>query len=107
MLVKDTSSTKSDGQSNEKDIETACKKDNPKSTGLDTFEFICQERLAANEVIIKWAGSSPAELAEVVVVGKTWGKYLLVKFRNLRLFELQNYRLVLIIYSNVVIPIVF
>ena len=64
----------SDAQFNDLDVEVPCKAGDPPSEGVDRYEFVCQERLAAKEVIIKWAGSGLGELAAVVVVGKTWGK---------------------------------
>ena len=71
--VKDLSSIKSDAQFNDLDVEVPCKAGDPPSEGVDRYEFVCQERLAAKEVIIKWTGSGSGELAEVVVVGKPWG----------------------------------
>ena len=65
---------KSDAQSNDPGAEVPCKAGDPPSEGTDTYEFVCQERLAADRVIIEWAGPESGELAEVVVVGKTWGK---------------------------------
>ena len=72
----DVGSEKSDTQINDvgPEGEVPCKADDPPSEGTDTYEFVCQERLAATRVIIEWAGSESGELAEVVVVGKTWGK---------------------------------
>ena len=72
MYVRDVGS-KSDAQFNDPEGEVPCKAGDPPSEGTDTYEFVCQERLAAEQVIIKWAGSESGELAEVVVVGKTWG----------------------------------
>ena len=65
--------TKSDAQFNNMGEEVPCKAGDPPSEDKDSYEFVCQERLAAKEVIIKWAGSGLGELAEVVVVGKPWG----------------------------------
>ena len=72
--------TKSDAQFNDPHGEVPCKAGDPPSEGVDRYEFVCQERLAAEEVIIKWAGSGSGELAEVVVVGKTWGKLCHLRF---------------------------
>ena len=73
--MKDTRSGKSDAQINELNDEVPCVVDNPKSVGLNFFEFICQERLAATDVLIKWAGvATDQKLAEVVVAGKTWSE---------------------------------
>ena len=73
--MKDTKDTSSDAQINELNDEVPCVVDNPKSVGLNLFEFICRERLAATEVSIKWAGvATDQKLAEVVVAGKTWGE---------------------------------
>ena len=74
MYVNQISGPKSDAQFNDPEGEVPCKAGDPPSEGTDTYEFVCQERLAATRVIIKWAGSGSGELAEVVVVGKTWGK---------------------------------
>ena len=63
--------TKSDAQFMGEEV--PCKAGDPSSEGVEIYEFVCQERLAAVQVIIKWAGSGSGELAEVVVVGKTWG----------------------------------
>ncbi|XP_063676040.1 uncharacterized protein LOC134812503 isoform X2 [Bolinopsis microptera] len=74
VYVEDTSAQKSDAQFNNLDEQVPCTAGDPLSEGKDTKEFICQERLAATQVIIK-GSSVVAELAEVVVVGKTWATY--------------------------------
>ncbi|XP_063678024.1 uncharacterized protein LOC134813996 [Bolinopsis microptera] len=76
VYVKDTSAQKSDAQYNNLTEEVPCTAGNNSSEGTDSYEFVCQERLAATEVIIMWdRQSGSGGLAEVVVVGKTWATY--------------------------------
>ena len=74
VQLQDTSATKSNGQANELNTWVPCKNGDAATEGTNTVEIICDERLAAKEVRIQFAGGSTLELAEVVVVGKPWGK---------------------------------
>ena len=50
-----------------------CKASEETSSGTDSFEWVCDGRIAANYIIISSDGAT-ADLAEVVVVGFEWGK---------------------------------
>ena len=102
--VKDTSATKSDGQSNEKYALVACKESEKQlaADAKDSKEIICDDRLAATEVIITFTGSSPQDLAEVVVVGKTWGAFCLFRSEIMTelLFNCYSFAQILIILQR-------
>ena len=69
-----------DYKSNSGSTAVDCKADTTTSTGTDSFEWICDSRIAASKVLIQAnSGSAPTtDLAEVVVVGFEWGEFLLI-----------------------------
>ena len=62
-----------DYKSNPGQIAVRCKASEKISSGTDSFEWICDARIAASQVVISSAGAT-ADLAEVVIVGFEWGK---------------------------------
>ena len=58
------------------DKETHCSSSTVTTTGTDSAEIKCDPNLSATEVSIRYKGSdfSNTKLAEVVVVGFSWGK---------------------------------
>ena len=72
-MVWDTLSVGNTYKSNADSTKVPCKASEETSTGTDSFEWICDERIAANNIEISSA-SATADLAEVVIVGFLWGK---------------------------------
>ena len=76
MYAHDSSSDKSASQSNNVKEDVLCNEDDPVSTGTGSYVFICRKRLAATKITVtwdEWAGGD-GRLAEVLIVGSTWGK---------------------------------
>ena len=72
-MLKDTTDLGDDYKSNAGDTSVHCKASDPTSSGTGSFEWICDPRIAADEVEMISA-SATADLAEVVIVGFEWGK---------------------------------
>ena len=74
VLLSDTVGVEDAYKSNAGTTPVSCKASEATSSGTDSFEWICDGRIAANQVQII-SSSASADLAEVVIVGFEWGKY--------------------------------
>ena len=84
--------SKEQSQANEKDTETHCSSSTVTTTGTDSAEIKCDPNLSATEVTIRYKGSDfTTKLAEVVVVGFSWGKQFTEKcFTFIRKISISN-----------------
>ena len=74
VLLSDTVGAGDAYKSNAGTTPVHCKASEATSSGTGSFEWICDGRIAANQVEIISA-SATADLAEVVIVGFEWGEY--------------------------------
>ena len=73
VLLSDTVGVEDVYKSNAGTTPVSCKAFEATSSGTGYFEWICDPRIAANQVEII-SDSATADLAEVVIVGFEWGK---------------------------------